>query len=755
MLTSLRAFLLIRDNDGEWTIGVFHGLNEIVDAWDRAMPNSHCGVLHVGFDRRDARSFETIAQEQAGRLLLTPGARGALPSSYKSSSEAIGDVEGEPIYLALDGWGYTIEDPVVDVSAEDPEASGWVREFIFEHDGVQAELLASEILNEETYVANEGRLTAKLRAELGKYRSEKLLGLGKSDPTEIARSAPPWLSSRSFSEFELTVRLDNVFRRNGIDTVSDLARHTLDDLFKFQNFGRTSCRDLCRSLMLAIEAGPTPSHDALIAAIKSGDAPTGQCGIASQSLVEAVENCFLGLKPREADILKRRMGWERPPETLEEIGADYSVSRERIRQIESKTIKNIIRQEIWDDLLGAKLKNLLSERKYPLPLIGAAALDPWFTGLSEYGSAARYLITKLCDAGVSVLEIDGVEYLTFLKEHDWATAIESARQMLVGAAEDCWPRTECEYQVGLLLPEASTEFRGLLWDHCSRRCHFAGEEGEEVLISYGNGADQVVEAVLHDAEQPLHYSEIAQIAEERLGKAIDERRVHNAAAEVGYLFGPGTYGTLRHMAVERGDWESFAAEAIDIVYEGERGRQWHASELLLALTEREIDLPSCFDKYQLDIALKQTAELQSFGRMVWSDGDDTVSSGRVDIRQAVIAIVKDAGSPITTSELRQRLVAVRGINEGMQFHVVHPLIKLDAKTWGINDRDIDLKYEEQRVFLNTVYSVLRERKEPISITESARMSPKVVPNRALRCLFYQDERFRIDNQRLLSLAEWK
>ncbi|ANC50584.1 hypothetical protein CP97_14895 (plasmid) [Aurantiacibacter atlanticus] len=265
----------------------------------------------------------------------------------------------------------------------------------------------------------------------------------------------------------------------------------------------------------------------------------------------------------------------------------------------------------------------------------------------------------------------------------------------------------------------------------------------------------MVEAVLHDAEQPLHYSEIAQIAEERLGKAIDERRVHNAAAEVGYLFGPGTYGTLRHMAVERGDWESFAAEAIDIVYEGERGRQWHASELLLALTEREIDLPSCFDKYQLDIALKQTAELQSFGRMVWSDGDDTVSSGRVDIRQAVIAIVKDAGSPITTSELRQRLVAVRGINEGMQFHVVHPLIKLDAKTWGINDRDIDLKYEEQRVFLNTVYSVLREREEPISITESARMSPKVVPNRALRCLFYQDERFRIDNQRLLSLAEWK
>ncbi len=754
MFSSLRAFLLIRDKDGEWTIEVFHSLKEIVDTWEKAMPQSSGGVLHVGFDRRNARSFEAIAQEHPGRLLLTPGARGALPSSYESSFNPVGHVGEEPIYLALDGWGYSIEEPVQDIPTDTPKARGWVRDFLDQHNTYRSDLIANKILDDESYLENEEYLDESLRVELAKFRFQYLLGVAKNDPTEMARCAPPWLMSRCFSDFNLTVRLDNVFRRNGIETVFDLGRRSLDDLFGFQNFGRTSCRDLCQIITDSVDAGPSQSREKILEAIRNGESEAIRTGSENSSLIEAVEICFKGLKPREADILMRRMGWDSQAETLEEIGTVYGVTRERIRQIESKTIKKIIKQEVWDDLLGAKLKVLLSERKYPLPLIGAAALDPWFAGLSDHQGAAKYLISKLCDAGVSVLEIEGIEYLTFLREQDWLTARKSAQEVLVNAVNKGWTRADCEYQVGLLLPAESAEFRGMLWDNCSRWCHFAGDEGDEVLVSFGRGVEQIVEAVLHETEHPLHYSEIAKVAEERLGKPIDERRVHNAAAEVGYLFGPGTYGTLQHMSVARSEWESFADEAIDIVTEGDPGRQWHTSELVQILAEREIELPSHFDKYQLDIALKQTGDLQSFGRMVWSDGGDEGLNGRVDIRQAVVAIVKDAGSPITTSELRQRLIAVRGINEGMQFHIVDPLIKLDAKTWGINDRDIDLKREEQEKLFETVSSTLKERQEPLGIAEIARLSPKSVPNRALQCLFYLDERFQLDNNRRVSLANW-
>ncbi|WP_423809818.1 sigma factor-like helix-turn-helix DNA-binding protein [Priestia koreensis] len=48
------------------------------------------------------------------------------------------------------------------------------------------------------------------------------------------------------------------------------------------------------------------------------------------------------LTDREADILKKRMGFfELEPKTLEEVGQDYSVTRERIRQIESKALMKL------------------------------------------------------------------------------------------------------------------------------------------------------------------------------------------------------------------------------------------------------------------------------------------------------------------------------------------------------------------------------------------------------------------------------
>ena len=48
------------------------------------------------------------------------------------------------------------------------------------------------------------------------------------------------------------------------------------------------------------------------------------------------------LPKRQADILKKRMGFgDGEPKTLEEIGQDYSLTRERIRQIESKALTKL------------------------------------------------------------------------------------------------------------------------------------------------------------------------------------------------------------------------------------------------------------------------------------------------------------------------------------------------------------------------------------------------------------------------------
>ncbi|MFZ6036027.1 MAG: sigma factor-like helix-turn-helix DNA-binding protein [Patescibacteria group bacterium] len=59
---------------------------------------------------------------------------------------------------------------------------------------------------------------------------------------------------------------------------------------------------------------------------------------------EVVSQLFKALTSREEDVLRRRHGLSgKPRETLEEIGATYSVTRERVRQIENTAISKIQR----------------------------------------------------------------------------------------------------------------------------------------------------------------------------------------------------------------------------------------------------------------------------------------------------------------------------------------------------------------------------------------------------------------------------
>lgn len=260
--------------------------------------------------------------------------------------------------------------------------------------------------------------------------------------------------------------------------------------------------------------------------------------------------------------------------------------------------------------------------------------------------------------------------------------------------------------------------------------------------------------MLLESDQPLHYSEIAVKAAGRGGREMDERRVHNAAAEVGYLFGSGIYGMLKHMSVPRTVWESLAEEAYEIITEGPVDRQWHTSELIDALAERGVGFSDNFDKYQLDIALKEIGQLHSLGRMVWTSGDAATEGARVDIRQAVIAILQNAGEPLSTAELRQRVVAVRGINQGMEFQVRDPLIKLDSQLWALNDRDLSIKRPDQPAFLDSIVNQLRARMKPAHITECFKLIGDAVPARALFCLAAADPRLRVTQDRFLTLSEW-
>lgn len=740
MTTSLRAFFLVRTAQGDWEITVFHTLEEVLRAWESLTHKT--AVLHVGFERRIAKSFEALASQFPGKVLLTPGARGALPSSFSSSRHPIGVVGDEPIFLALEGWGYSAIEPAQPDSAlEGPRPSGWVASFVANNLDMQGRLVDWGIFDEDSYIKNEAGLDAHVRTQLALFRSQCLVGETRDDPTALARHAPPWLKSLDLTKLGLTVRIANVFRKRSMTCVGDIGKLTIPELLSLQNFGRTSVAHLVEILERELAAGPRQEID--IASLP-----------VDETLIGAVRRSLANCTDRERDILTRRMGLDCDPCTLAEIGEFYGVTRERIRQIEAKVVERLVRQDIWDDILAAKLHNMLVKREFPLPLVGAEAIDPWFAGVAGHREAVRYLIANMCDAAVSLIEINGIEYLSFLSQDAWGEIITTARQLLASGVQKRWTKDDCRQHVMMLVPGEAREFGSILWEIASKWCHFADEDGASYLISYGRGVNQVVEALLFESETPLHYSEITTLASARSGRELEERRVHNAAAEVAYLFGPGTYGMVKHLCVSREKWESYAEEAAEIVTEDPTDRQWHASELVDCLRQRDVEVPECFDKYQMDIALKQSCYLQTLGRMVWIRNDGANESVRVDIRQAVIATLQSAGGPLNSADLRQRVIAIRGINYGMQFQVIDPIIKLDAQTWALNDRDIDVKRAEQTVFLDDLVATLRAWGKPVHISECTSVVGSTVPARAVFCLASLDARLRTTTDRCLALAEW-
>ena len=72
------------------------------------------------------------------------------------------------------------------------------------------------------------------------------------------------------------------------------------------------------------------------------DAIAPQDAVAFSLLQEQFRQVLETLSPREAGVIKMRYGLEAGhPKTLDDIGRVYGVPRERIRQIESKTMSKL------------------------------------------------------------------------------------------------------------------------------------------------------------------------------------------------------------------------------------------------------------------------------------------------------------------------------------------------------------------------------------------------------------------------------
>jgi len=76
--------------------------------------------------------------------------------------------------------------------------------------------------------------------------------------------------------------------------------------------------------------------------IEDGNAESPVDSATNESLTEATHNILASLTPREAKVLRMRFGIDMNTDhTLEEVGKQFDVTRERIRQIEAKALRKL------------------------------------------------------------------------------------------------------------------------------------------------------------------------------------------------------------------------------------------------------------------------------------------------------------------------------------------------------------------------------------------------------------------------------
>jgi len=79
----------------------------------------------------------------------------------------------------------------------------------------------------------------------------------------------------------------------------------------------------------------------LIDVMPNEDSPNADRGLISESLSKEIDRALKTLTQREADILRKFFGIGMPEKTLEEIGDDLHLTRERVRQIKEKAIRKL------------------------------------------------------------------------------------------------------------------------------------------------------------------------------------------------------------------------------------------------------------------------------------------------------------------------------------------------------------------------------------------------------------------------------
>lgn len=752
----IRGYLYTKDAYGDWTCAAFREFEPIEEAALNANQQGFAAsVIHIGIWRPDTAKISTVAENFPGRTLLSPSAIAGIDPSIKVSRLPVANIEVLDFYLALDGFGYSIQDPTknsdqdpcttvnqvvnetADLSAHEPE--GWVKDLIKINSAWTSKLIAVGIWNESTYRLNEWLLDENDRFQIGLNRYVLLTG-SEPNPESLLdniEACPPWLTQADLRLAELSVRSGNVFKAHSIKFVGDLAAFQIKGLLKLPNMGLKSLREVSTAIIeLFLNGAPLLSdgsnskvalslaslHAKKISRVSSNDVqslPPTEAPTKSQNIFAGFSSVSDSLAEEDRDIWHARLGIGAQPMNLAQIAERINKSREGVRQIETKIYRKIASHFFWNELNERVLKHLTG-RTSPLLLEGISAIDPWFEGSEKLTHALKEVCKHVTALQFSILTIDETPVLSRISQAAWHGICVDAKLMLEKISDLGLTEEIVKVQIQGLLSGLGHDLNEPLWEKVSTLGIWVKEpNGPRKLVGFGQTSASLVMAIMNASDSPLRCDEIFKRVEES-GPGNNFQSIKNAVMENGYLLGRGLYGLRKHCPLDEGELETIRTEVENIFACNDPAKQWHSDELVDEIQNSGFNFEGRLDKYNIFFALEKSDSITYLGRMVWVSKDHTrqTADSRLDVRQAIISLLESAGHPLTSSEIKKRLNADRGVNVYFQIFPNKPLIRIRPGVWGLFPRDVTILDSDKKI--HDLLSELSARQEGMHSSEIAK-----------------------------------
>lgn len=801
-MIDLKIYLIIYKND-IFKVRIHRVLETLMEEWKKIFndcPLSSC-LIHIGFNRPDVDEANKILSILQGKVFLTESAYWGFPSNLVQDCEKINiSINKMPVYIALDNWGYKLDkqDDILNIfNTKDSEQNDpfdpptdWVYELYKDNHDLYKAIRQYGVSDDKSYKSVEiDEANYDLIEKIDNYRFYYYLKrIDSSNIFSLLKIAPRRFLELEISKMNLSVRISKIFHKLNIVQLKDLLNYSELQLLEYRNFGRKSLRVLSGEInedlaeFLNVKSlfpderrsrSSNGSHHINRYSSKSHRPPGIKSSIVigpssiNKTLFECINSSLAEIKNnRNREIVEKRLGKLGKNITLEELGIEYNLTKERVRQIVDKQLTKIKRRIDWNKILENKLNKILSVREKPLLCELVEIEDEWFSGFGNNIVYLENLIEYFTSNKYNIIKFNNKEIVSRIDQTAFEELMNTCRTIFEDFSKQELRRSDVHLIIEITMKHRGAfELSPLIFEKYNDSLIYVNNKDEDrKLIAFGSSAENIVKAILYRSDTPLHYQDITSIANKIYPtREYNERRIHNALGSIeAYLFGRGVYGLYKHLPITKKQMENILRTVEGIIISGDLTKQWHCSELMMLLDEEHPDVMEIIDLYILNIILHQSEYLKSLGRMVWmSKSSKKIMRRRIDMSQAFETILEEYGEPLRTEELKELLSDQRGVHTALQIHPSKKMIRLEPGLWGLIHRDVYLSQEDISSILDKLYLHLNSTKKAIHVSEldvffkkNGIDFPEHNKSYVIMSLSTLDERFKTAIGGFLSLKNW-